>query len=206
TMIRDTYQVLGGQARYESKIKGSRFIASGNEIVDSEAAEHILKTLHRKFHDATHNCYAYRLGYGSQDTIITHQSDDGEPTGTAGAPILQALAGAGLTNSIIVVTRYFGGTKLGTGGLARAYSEAAHKLIAEAGTAQRILYAQLTVTYSFDLTSPVMHCLTTHGARIINTTYTDQPIISAEIRLRNKQALMEDLIGRTNGQAVICET
>jgi uncharacterized YigZ family protein len=102
------------------KTKGSRFIAQVFHVTDATHAENIVQTVKKKYHDATHNCYAYRI-----DRRIFRYSDDGEPSGTAGKPIYQNIEGRNLYQTLVVVTRYFGGIKLGTGGLIHTYNEAA---------------------------------------------------------------------------------
>jgi len=102
------------------KEKGSRFIAQVFHVADASHAENIVQAVKKKYHDATHNCYAYRI-----DRRIFRYSDDGEPSGTAGKPIYQNIEGRNLYQILVVITRYFGGIKLGTGGLIHAYSDAA---------------------------------------------------------------------------------
>ena len=102
--------------------KKSRFIANIFYVETKEEAENYLKQIHKKYHDARHHCYAYRVL--SEEGILEKSSDDGEPSGTAGAPILTILSKKNLINVIVVVTRYFGGILLGTGGLVKAYSQA----------------------------------------------------------------------------------
>lgn len=105
------------------------FIASGAYTPTIEEAEHFVARIREEFADATHNCIAYRVGYGPSAT--ERMSDDGEPSGTAGRPMMAVLQGQDLGDLSVVVTRYFGGTKLGTGGLVRAYSGAVRALLAE---------------------------------------------------------------------------
>lgn len=107
-------------ARARFTVKGSRFIAAVFPVSDKEEAKVFLTGIQKKYYDATHNCYAWRI-----HPSLEKSSDDGEPAGSAGKPILQVLKGSFLTNTLVVVTRYFGGTKLGIGGLVRAYGEAA---------------------------------------------------------------------------------
>lgn len=109
--------------------KKSKFIANIFYIESIEEAEEKLKQIKKKYYDAKHNCYAYRVL--ENDNIIERSSDDGEPSGTAGMPILDILRGQDIVNSIIVVTRYFGGILLGTGGLVRAYSDASKNALDE---------------------------------------------------------------------------
>lgn len=107
-------------ARAETEEKKSRFIATLHAVNSKEEAESFIAACKKKYPDARHNCSAYILGADGQ---IEHSSDDGEPAGTAGKPMLEVLRGAGLTNVAVVVTRYFGGILLGTGGLVRAYTQ-----------------------------------------------------------------------------------
>jgi len=121
TYTTDQYQTIGDKEyQAEIKVKGSRFIAIVKYTPTRESAEEFYKEIKKRNYDATHNCFAYRI---SEDDY--RYSDDGEPSGTAGLPIYKVLKNDNIYKSIIIVTRYFGGTKLGTGGLARAYSDAA---------------------------------------------------------------------------------
>lgn len=121
--MRESYQVVASPLRHEiERIKNSRFIADILPVVDISAAESAIGRVRKEFPDANHHCWAYRLG---TDGDIFRSSDDGEPGGSAGRPILQQIEGHGITNVVVVITRYFGGTKLGVGGLVRAYGGAA---------------------------------------------------------------------------------
>lgn len=110
--------------------KKSKFIANVYEVQNVDEAEDIIEKIKRKYHDARHNTYAYRILKGN--VVLEKQSDDGEPSGTAGAPILNILSKKGITNVLVIVTRYFGGILLGTGGLVKAYSDATQKALEEA--------------------------------------------------------------------------
>jgi len=126
----------------EVKVKSSKFIADIFQAASKNEIDEHLSRIRKEFYDATHHCYAYRLGtLGEQ----SRAADDGEPSGTAGKPILLALSSKELTNCLIIVTRYYGGTNLGTGGLAQAYSEAA--LLAINGAKIKTVY----LTDTFDL-------------------------------------------------------
>src|SRR5690606_11612852 len=122
----DTYRVVAGTARAELREKGSRFIAEVFPVETEEEAAAAIEAVRRREHAATHHCTAYRLGPEGE---LFRASDDGEPSGTAGLPILRQIEARGLTNTLVVVTRYFGGTKLGRGGLIRAYGEAAARAL-----------------------------------------------------------------------------
>src|SRR6266700_152472 len=122
---------LAGTVRAETREKGSRFIVTGFPVGSAGAARAGIAAVRSEFPDATHHCWAYVLaGQGPEPRERHH--DAGEPAGTAGPPILQAIRGAGLCDAVVIVTRYFGGIKLGRGGLARAYRAAAASVLAEA--------------------------------------------------------------------------
>ena len=120
----DKYYTIDKSVRTEIKIKGSRFISSIFNISDQISAEEILKKTRHEFYDATHNCFAYKIGF---DGNIFRYSDDGEPSGSAGKPIYFTISKYNVSDILVIVTRYFGGTKLGVGGLVRAYSESAEE-------------------------------------------------------------------------------
>lgn len=149
------YHTLAQSAEHEITLLNSRFIASGAEVTHTAAAEAFLKDVQTRYPDAHHHCYAFRL-VGPPG--IERFSDDGEPSGTAGRPIYTVLMHQ-LQNAIIVVTRYFGGTKLGTGGLVKAYTQAAQELIAVAGLAEREPTVGLLLAYPYPLAGSVDHWL-----------------------------------------------
>jgi uncharacterized YigZ family protein len=118
----------------ELRERASRFLSFASPIESPEKAEENVQALRRKYHDATHVAFAWKLGMG--DAARSRSSDAGEPSGTAGKPILAAIESAGMTDVLVAVVRYFGGTKLGTGGLARAYREAAARALESAGCSE----------------------------------------------------------------------
>ncbi|PSR00263.1 MAG: hypothetical protein BRD51_00710, partial [Bacteroidetes bacterium SW_11_64_17] len=118
----DMYRTIDESARAEQTMDGSLFLAEAMPVSDRRAATECIETVCEREHKAPHHCTAYRLGREGEDFRC---DDDGEPSGTAGKPILRQIDARDLTNTLVVVTRYFGGTELGTGGLARAYGDAA---------------------------------------------------------------------------------
>lgn len=131
--------LAGTSARAELTVKRSRFICTLARADDQQAARREIATIKDEFPDARHNCSAFIVeGEAPNGPVRTHSSDDGEPSGTAGPPILEVLLGAGLVNVVAVVTRYFGGVLLGTGGLVRAYSEATQLAVAQARLCERL--------------------------------------------------------------------
>ena len=130
------YPIPAETTRIELRIVNSRFIATITQASTVEAAREFLADMRRKFSDASHNVYAYRVGYGT--SVTEGMSDDGEPSGTAGRPTLAVLRGADLGDVALVTTRYFGGTKLGTGGLVRAYTQSAQEALAALPVIERV--------------------------------------------------------------------
>lgn len=151
-------------------IKKSQFICNVARCNTKEEAENFInqiKTLHRQ---ATHNCFAYMVGENDQ---IKRQSDNGEPAGTAGVPILDVLEKMQLHDTVVVVTRYFGGIKLGTGGLIRAYSKAASNGIRQTGVVKKVLQQQVSLTLSYPNLGKLQNFLETKQIPIITTDYSE---------------------------------
>ncbi len=121
------YPIPAKTVRVETRVVNSRFIATIGQAQTVEEARAFIDALRQEFADATHNVYAFRVGYGA--SVTEGMSDDGEPSGTAGRPALAVLRGADLGDVVLVITRYFGGTKLGTGGLVRAYTHSAQEAL-----------------------------------------------------------------------------
>ncbi|MDO4622807.1 MAG: YigZ family protein [Eubacteriales bacterium] len=158
----------GGEGRYEEK--KSVFIATVRPVADEAEAQAFIEEMKKKYWDARHNCSAFVLGDRSE---MMRSSDDGEPSGTAGRPILDVILGAGLTYTAIVVTRYFGGVLLGTGGLVRAYTEAARDGIAESITAEKIWGSHLQVHLNYTDVGKMQYLLAQAGIPTLHSEYTD---------------------------------
>src|SRR5690625_6678228 len=137
---------------HELKIKDSRFIAESFGVEDVDHALSLIETIRRREHSATHHCWAYRI-----DADTFRFNDDGEPSGTAGAPILRQIEGRELINTLVVVTRYYGGTKLGTGGLIRAYGDAAAEVLAISRIETRIRRETFDLEFDCADTSAALH-------------------------------------------------
>lgn len=179
----------------ELVIKKSRFICTLARIENETQAKKIIDDVRQKNAKATHNCYAYLLGDQDQ---IQRESDNGEPSGTAGIPILEALKMNQLHNVLSVVTRYFGGIKLGAGGLIRAYSNATSTAIDQVGIVNRVLKRRLTMTVDYHQFDPLTYFLKTNQITIQDTTYGAQvkvtvAIKNAELDLFRQKIL--DLLG-----------
>lgn len=150
----DAYRVAAGEGAAELRVRGSRFLALASPIADAADVEVRIAARRRAFHDATHVAFAYRRRAGR-----ARVSDAGEPAGTAGKPILAAIDAAGVVDTLVVVVRYFGGIKLGTGGLVRSYGDAARQALAAAGAAMRYDTVRLEVECPYDRVSALKRLL-----------------------------------------------
>jgi len=196
----DAFRTLKGTAQARMKVQGSAFLGMAAPVQTEPGAEEFIRRVRDEFFDATHHCYAYRLG-SRGDRYRLH--DDGEPGGTAGRPILTAIDRAGLTDLVLVVTRWFGGTKLGVGGLARAYARTAEGVLAAGEVVTWYALARLRVSFTHDHTSPVMHIIARFGARVAESDYDTQAHLTLEIRRSRADELTAALADATRGAAGI---
>lgn len=170
--------------------KKSKFIANLFYIENIEEAEKIIKETRKKYFDARHNCIAYRVIEGGQ--IIERFSDDGEPSGTAGAPMLNILQKNGYVNVLIVVTRYFGGILLGTGGLVRAYSDSLTLAIEKSIKIEKRLGSQLEVIVDYSELDNFKYYCRNNKINIIESTFEEKIICKIEMENDKKEKLVED--------------
>lgn len=175
----DKFKTIKENVEAEIVEKKSKFIASVFKITTSEEAEIIIKTVKKKYFDARHNCYAYSVIEDSK--IITRFSDDGEPSGTAGAPMLNILNGNNLTNVLVIVTRYFGGILLGTGGLVKAYSDVTKKAIYSTEILEKELGYEVLFEVSYSDFEKFKYYLNQNKICTTNVEYVENVIITAEI-------------------------
>ena len=200
-MCDDEFHTLKAETSAETKVKGSRFIGYAAPVENRKDAEAFIRNVSKKHHDSAHNCFAYRIGLG--DNSGFRYSDAGEPTGTAGRPILDAIDGRNLTNTICVVARYFGGIKLGTGGLARAYHDCATSTLDAGTVVVKYITDTLHIRYPYDLTGVVMQLLSKSGCDIEETVYENGPEMHVRIRLSEIDRFRRKLIDATAGKAKI---
>lgn len=192
----DEFKTIEREVRAETKVRGSRFIATAAPAADRREAEELVARVRAEFHDATHHCFGYRLG--TDDNEFRH-SDAGEPSGSAGKPILLSIDKRGLTNVCVVVTRYFGGTKLGIGGLVRAYGNVADQALAAAHTRTRFKTTLIEASFPHAQISNVMHVISKAGARLVDTTYDEEVHLQLEIRQSQAREFASLLINQTCG-------
>ena len=191
-----SYKTVKKDAFAEMEIKTSRFLAHIAEVRSEEEAEALIKETRKKYYDASHSCSAYIL---NSDKGIRHSSDDGEPSGTAGKPILDVISGAGLSNVIVIVTRYFGGTELGTGGLVRAYSGVTAEVLKNSEIVE-VTDARLTeFVIDYGLLPKLQHICMELGIIIYETEYFEKVKISVLITKEISGKFYKELIEMTAG-------
>ena len=162
----------GGDSLVE--VKRSKFIGIICPVSSVPEADAILLAEKKKYHDAKHHCSAYIIRGNDGAPDIMHSSDDGEPSGTAGAPMLEVLTGAELKDVIVVVTRYFGGTLLGTGGLVRAYTDAAKAALTDAAVSKMSLMQQFSIVFDYTFTGQTDYYILGHSIIKLDASYTDK--------------------------------
>jgi uncharacterized YigZ family protein len=198
--MNDSFRTIANPCHSELTIVGSRFIAEAFPVSAPEQAECQIAAVRRREYNATHNCTAYRIGITGD---IFRANDDGEPSGTAGRPILQRINAHGLTNVLVVVTRYFGGTKLGTGGLIRAYGDAAEEVLQGCEIVERIVRARLRLGFEYPDTSPAMHTIGRFDAHIVRSDYSELTQLTVDVRLSEVQAFTGEFTAALAGRGSI---
>lgn len=193
----EKYITIAGNGEAEINEKKSRFIASVFPVQTQEEADEILTKIRKKYWDATHNCYAYQIGERNE---IQRCSDDGEPQGTAGKPILDVLKGQDIKNTLIIVTRYFGGTLLGTGGLVRAYGKGAKAGIEAAGLIEKMKVCLFTLEMTYPLSGKVQYLLNDQQYIIRQVDYTEVVRFVVEVEAGCEETFVEWMINETNAE------
>uniref|UniRef100_UPI004055B507 IMPACT family protein n=1 Tax=Alistipes sp. TaxID=1872444 RepID=UPI004055B507 len=188
-MATDSYLTIAGPAEAYNRERSSKFLSFAFPVENEEEIRAALEPLRKRFFDATHHCYAWRLGPEGESF---RANDDGEPSGTAGRPILGQLLSAGVTNCLVVVVRYFGGTKLGVPGLIAAYKEATQEVLAQCHIIERTVDDHLTIYFPYVVMNDVMRILKEEQPTIIEQLFDNL----CTIRLSMRKSLSEKLIGR----------
>lgn len=198
-MGKESYRVPTGFHRVETEVARSRFIASVSRATTVEEARAFITQIRAEMPDASHHVYAFRAGYGS--SVIEGMSDDGEPSGTAGPPVLSVLRGGEIGDIVIVVTRYFGGTKLGTGGLVRAYSEAAHIALNSLPTEKKIEKRLLGIEIPYSLFEQTRVLVAEYNGVIEDEDFAADVTILARFTLDNVEPFSSALRDLSAGRA-----
>lgn len=191
------YKTILEEGQCEIVVEKSRFIAYAYPIKTEQEAQHFVEILKKKNWQATHNVPVYVLG---TTYAVQRYSDDGEPSGTAGLPVLEMLKKAGITNVCLIITRYFGGVKLGTGGLVRAYTEAAKAVLTEIGLAEVNHYEQFDCSYDYTFQGKITHLLSTFDTQGLQTDYGSQVSQTFYVPVSQAEKLTQSLIDITSNQ------
>ena len=193
----EKYLSVAGETPTEKIIEKSKFITTSRHVESEEEAKEFIAAVCKKYPDATHNCYAY---ISDKLSNFLRFSDDVEPQGTAGMPILEVIKSKHLAEVAVVVTRYFGGIKLGAGGLLRAYSGCASENL---DTAQKVIYetcSELKVTVDYPYVDVVLRYLGERNADLINTGYLNEVIFTVAVKKAEEAEFVSALINRLNGK------
>jgi uncharacterized YigZ family protein len=200
------YIVPAQQTRAEIQVANSRFIATIAPVFTVDEAKAFVARIREEFADASHNVPAYVVGHGV--SVTAHCSDDGEPSGTAGRPALALLQGSGLGDAAVVVTRYFGGTKLGTGGLVRAYGNAVRAVLEVVPRAEKVAIYLAMAAVPYNLLERVRLLVGEVHGHIIDEEFAADVIITLQLRTEHFDAFQNSLRELSNGllAAEIVET
>ncbi len=196
------YPIPAQAFRAEIEIERSRFITTVQEVCSAEEAQAFVAELKAEFPDANHNCWAYLIGPpGSSDRIGL--SDDGEPHGVAGRPMLTCLQHSGLGDTAVVVTRYFGGIKLGKGGMVKAYTAAVQTVLDQLPRTERIDWCELAVTFDYALVTPLERRLSEYEAETLATDYAAQVCCNLRLPAEHLKTFEKMFADLTAGQGQI---
>ena len=196
-----SYKTLTNPAQATIIEKKSRFIAFARPISSEDEARAALALLRKEYWDASHHVYAYILRDGSGGPVRSRSSDDGEPSGSAGAPVLETLAGAGVVDAIAVVIRYFGGTLLGVGGLIRAYSGAAKAAIENAGIAEMKLCREYSLELDYAAWNRVKHMASNY--RVTKVVYGERITVWWSVEFAETQGFEKLITDATSANLIL---
>ncbi|WP_022777621.1 YigZ family protein [Butyrivibrio sp. AE3009] len=198
----ESYKVITKNGSGEIVEKKSRFIANVFSVESQEEAEQKIAEISKKYWDARHNCYAFVIGENSENTRC---SDNGEPSGTAGKPILEVITGAGITNVLVIVTRYFGGVLLGTGGLVRAYTQAAQAGLAASEVGEKVYSQKLTLKVGYNMINNVQYYLNQNEIPIADSRYEADVEFDICVREADISRITDGLTQKCEGQITITQ-
>ena len=193
----EQYRMLSKGAQAELVEKKSRFIATIRPVSSEEEAVAFIEEMKKKYYDARHNCSAFVIGSKGE---LTRSSDDGEPSGTAGRPMLEVLTGSGIRNIAVVVTRYFGGVLLGTGGLVRAYSGAVKMALEQCETITRLYGVQMLIKTDYNGVGKIQYLLGSKDVVIQDSVYAADVQMTVLVPIEEYDRLCKELVETTNGR------
>jgi uncharacterized YigZ family protein len=195
-----SYFTVKGYGEHEIDIQKSRFIAYVERAETEEEAQEFIQSIKKKHWNATHNCSAYMIG---ENDLIQKANDDGEPSGTAGVPILEVLKKKHLKDTVVVITRYFGGIKLGAGGLIRAYGKATSEGLAATGIVERKLMRIIHTTIDYTWLGKIENELRSSVYQLKEIHYLDKVEIETYVEESQTKAFIEWMVEMTSGQGEI---
>jgi len=195
----DGYPIPATEIRVEDDIRNSRFVTTLAPAETAEVARSLIERVRSEFPDATHNCWAFAVGPPGS-TLNTGASDDGEPGGTAGRPMLTVLLNSGVGDVVAVVTRYFGGVKLGRGGLVRAYGGGVQRALREVAMGRRIERIQVSVTVPYAAVDPLRRALPSWDAVIASENFGEEASLVIVLPRSREQRFRRDLLDLTAGR------
>ena len=195
-----TYTTIRNFGEDSFEEKKSEFIGYAKRVESEEEAKEFIAKIKDKHKQARHNCYAYIIG---ENMGIQRYSDDGEPQGTAGIPILEVMKKSDITDCAIVVTRYFGGILLGTGGLTRAYKKGASMAVKKAGIVEKVTGVALNIKIDYDLLGKVQYLCSNNNWFIENEEYSDKVSFNIIVQKSSLEYIEKEIINVTNGKAEI---
>ena len=200
------YRIPARETRTGIQVLNSRFIASAAPVFTVDEAKGYVARIRKEFEDASHNVPAFVVGHGA--TVVAHCHDDGEPSGTAGRPALAVLRGSGLGDVAVVVTRYFGGTKLGTGGLVRAYSDAVRAVLEDLPLAEKVATHLVMVATPYPFFERIRLAVQAHHGQILDEDFAAEVTLTAQFAVEHVDPFQAALQEMSNGtlEAVIVET
>ncbi len=198
----ERYNTVAMEAASEFVEKKSRFISHVKPVLSETEAVAYIETIKKQYWDARHNVYAYIIGKNME---LQRYSDDGEPQGTGGIPMLEVLRGAAVTDTVAVVTRYFGGTLLGTGGLVRAYTRGAKDGLMAAGVIAMVLYTQISIKVDYTASGKVQYEIMQHGHRLKDTVYAADVEFIVLVEKAKSEGFIKTITNATSGRAEITE-
>lgn len=188
----DSYFTVAGDGEGKVNEKMSRFLAFAHHVENAEDAKELVRLYQNEYHDARHVCWAYALGPSGDEWQL---NDNGEPSGTAGKPILGQIRSMGLTDVVVAVVRYFGGIKLGTSGLISAYREAARLALEDAGSKEMFRMAEFAVTFPYVAADGVMRIVKGSGVEVLEREFDNV----CRLRLACRESSLVELKGRISG-------
>ena len=194
------YKTIHTPTESKFTIKGSKFLGYAYPVESQDEIEGILKDIKKKYYDATHHCYAWQLGYNKNITF--RYNDDGEPSGTAGKPIYGAIQRMDITNVLVVSIRYYGGTKLGTGGLVKAYGQSASDALDQAKIKTVEIGDKLSFTCSYEQHPIIMRLVNQYHLINFSQDFTDKVVIEIEVNENDTEKILEEVKNATNGAVI----